>query len=85
MRNKHINRINIQAGGFPAFLVFLIFLLLKLTGVIDWSWFFITMPLWIGLAIVAFVFLSYVCAVYIRLAFKQIFGKSTLTKPTKRK
>lgn len=28
--------------------MFLLFLVLKLTGVIDWSWWFVTMPLWIG-------------------------------------
>lgn len=29
-------------------LLFLIFLVLKLTGVIDWSWWWVTAPLWIG-------------------------------------
>jgi xanthine/uracil permease len=32
-------------------LVFLVFLVLKLTNVIDWSWWWVTCPLWIGLAI----------------------------------
>lgn len=32
--------------GMPAIL-FLIFLVLKLTGHIDWSWWWITSPLWI--------------------------------------
>ncbi len=31
--------------------VFLLFLGLKLFGVIDWSWWWVTSPLWIGLAI----------------------------------
>ncbi|WP_205191556.1 hypothetical protein [Burkholderia sp. LMG 13014] len=31
--------------------LFLIFLTLKLTGVIDWSWWWITAPLWAGIAI----------------------------------
>jgi len=30
-----------------SFLLFLIFLVLKLTHTIDWSWWCITMPLWI--------------------------------------
>lgn len=34
------------------FLLFLIFLALKLTGTIHWSWWWVTAPLWIGLAIV---------------------------------
>ena len=32
-------------------LLFLLFLALKLTGVIDWSWWWITAPLWIPTAI----------------------------------
>jgi hypothetical protein len=31
--------------------LFLIFLVLKLTGHIGWSWWWVTCPLWIGLAI----------------------------------
>jgi hypothetical protein len=39
--------------GFGA-LLFLLFLALKLTGHIDWSWWWVTAPLWIpnGLAVV---------------------------------
>lgn len=29
------------------FLLFLVFLVLKLTGYIDWSWWWVTAPLWI--------------------------------------
>lgn len=36
----------------PMFLLFLLFLGLKLTGYIDWSWWWITAPLWVPLAIV---------------------------------
>jgi hypothetical protein len=32
--------------------LFLIFLILKLTGNIDWSWWWVTSPLWIPLALV---------------------------------
>lgn len=32
--------------------LFLVFLVLKLTGVIDWSWWWITAPLWLPIAIV---------------------------------
>lgn len=43
-----------------AFTVFIVFLILKLTNVIDWSWWWVTAPLWIGLALalVAAVFLA---------------------------
>ena len=31
--------------------LFLVFLVLKLTGTIDWSWWWITSPIWIPLAL----------------------------------
>lgn len=37
--------------------LFLIFLILKLTGQIDWSWWWVTAPIWIPLGIVAIVLL----------------------------
>lgn len=43
----------------PGLLVFLIFLILKLTGVIAWSWLWVTSPLWIGAAIaIPFLFVA---------------------------
>jgi len=43
-----------------SFILFIIFLILKLTGVINWSWWWVTSPLWIGVAIavVIWVFLG---------------------------
>ena len=38
-------------GQFLLIGVFLIFMTLKLCGVIDWSWWWITAPLWIPLAL----------------------------------
>ncbi len=32
-------------------LLFVIFLVLKLVGVIAWSWWLVTLPLWIGLVL----------------------------------
>lgn len=38
-----------SGGGIGLFgATFLIFLVLKLIGVIDWSWWWVTSPLWIG-------------------------------------
>lgn len=43
--------------GLPTIL-FIVFLVLKLTGVIAWSWLWVTSPLWIGAALfVLFIFL----------------------------
>ena len=33
--------------------LFIVFLVLKLTGPIDWSWWWVTSPLWIPLAVAA--------------------------------
>ena len=38
-------------------LLFLVFLVLKLTKVIDWSWWWVTAPLWIPFSIVFICFL----------------------------
>ena len=40
-------------GGIGFFgVLFIVFLVLKLVGIIDWSWWWIAAPLWIPLAIV---------------------------------
>jgi len=45
-----------NVGTSPTFLLFLVFLVLKLTAVIDWSWWWITAPMWISIALMAFFF-----------------------------
>jgi len=37
-------------------IIFLVFFVLKVTGYLDWSWFFVTLPLWlsVGLDVLAF-------------------------------
>jgi hypothetical protein len=49
------NQSNSSNGlGFGTIL-FLVFLVLKLTNYIDWSWWWVTAPLWIPIAIVGIV------------------------------
>ena len=49
------NKSNSSNGlGFGTVL-FLVFLVLKLTNYIDWSWWWVTAPLWIPIAIVGIV------------------------------
>jgi len=36
-------------------IVFIVFLILKLTDNIDWSWIWVTSPLWIPILLVAFI------------------------------
>ena len=43
---------NTSSGLGLGTVLFIVFLILKLTGNIDWSWWFVTMPLWLPLAIV---------------------------------
>lgn len=45
--------------------IFLVFLILKLTHVIDWSWWWITAPLWIpvSLSIIILVIIGIIAAV----------------------
>lgn len=45
-----------SSGGVGFFgLMFLIFMTLKLTEVIDWSWWWVTAPLWGGFAFIFFI------------------------------
>jgi hypothetical protein len=44
---------NMKEGGIGLdIILFVVFLILKLTGNIDWSWWWVTSPLWIPIAIV---------------------------------
>ena len=47
------NEMEYQNNGYGLFvIIFVIFLVLKLTNQIDWSWWWVTSPLWIPLVIV---------------------------------
>ncbi len=48
---------NTSGGVGLSTVLFLIFLVLKLTGVIAWSWWWVTAPLWIPWAIVGVIIL----------------------------
>lgn len=53
-----------SSGGIGIFgATFIVFLVLKLTGVIDWSWWWVTAPLWGPIAVVAAVLAVVVVAV----------------------
>ena len=51
--------VSVQVGPSFAGSLFLVFLVLKLIGIIDWSWWWVTAPLWGGLA----VFLAFLVAI----------------------
>ena len=47
----------IGCGGFPAALLTVAFVVLKLCNVIEWSWWWVISPLWIyaGLSVIVFI------------------------------
>ena len=49
---KTDDSVNVQVGGGWVIPVFLVFLILKLTNTVDWSWWIVTLPLWLGPAFV---------------------------------
>ena len=44
--------------------LFIVFLVLKLTDVIDWSWWWVTAPLWIPCSIVIVLFIIIMLSIY---------------------
>lgn len=50
---------------FPSTL-FIVFLVLKLTNTINWSWWWVTSPLWIPFALVLFIVIIVIIATFIR-------------------
>ena len=71
-----MSRSSSSGGGVGiGMILFIVFLILKLTGNIDWSWWWVTSPLWIPpVAIV--LFLIAIGVVYLLyLIVKAIFGK----------
>jgi hypothetical protein len=40
-----------NSGISISMIVFIVFLILKLTNTIDWSWWWVTCPLWIGVVL----------------------------------
>ena len=64
------NQSNSSNGlGFGTIL-FLVFLVLKLTNYIDWSWWWVTAPLWIPIAIVGIVGIVGIIALIIAVLLK---------------
>jgi hypothetical protein len=64
--------------------LFIVFLVLKLTNNIDWSWWWVTSPLWIplalGLAIVGLVFLGIIVALIFGASVEDIKSKIKIKK-----
>lgn len=61
-----------QEGAGLLWVLFIVFLILKLCKVIDWSWWWVTCPLWISLALYLAVFAVVFLSVFIFLTIKRI-------------
>lgn len=53
----------------------IVFVVLKLTGFIDWSWWYVTMPFWGGLAVVLSGMVLYFVGGFIYYGIKALRGK----------
>ena len=53
MSESNKNKLTISLGNLSlSTILFIVFLVLKLTGYITWSWWWVTAPLWVGPAVV---------------------------------
>lgn len=65
-----------SSGGVGfAGLLFIVFLVLKLAHVIGWSWWWVTAPLWGGLALVVAFFALASLALVVVTLFDKVFGR----------
>lgn len=64
---------NNNSGGIGVLGVLgIVFVVLKLVGVIDWSWWYVTMPFWGSFAFIAVVFIFYICWTYTLELFRKL-------------
>lgn len=67
---KKFKKFKLDGGG-GSLLIFLIFLIFKLTGVINWSWWLVTSPLWIAPVVVILIILG----IFATLGIRYLMGK----------
>jgi len=67
-------QVNVRGIGFGSIL-FIVFLVLKLCSVIDWSWWWVTAPLWIPVALFLGFFALVAVIGFIVIFVGAIFGK----------
>jgi len=73
---------NVSCNVGPFFAVFLVFLVLKLTNAIAWSWWWVTAPLWIpfGLALVGVIILSIIAFILAATGKSDLIKNSSILK-----
>jgi hypothetical protein len=55
----------IKTGFKGTTIIFFIFLALKLSNIIDWSWWWVTCPLWLGWAMIGAFFLIFLLIIFL--------------------
>jgi hypothetical protein len=78
MKNDSENNTILKYNASFTETLFIIFLILKLTNTVDWSWWYVTMPLWINLVLVP-VFILTVVGVSIPIALVIEIGKAAVS------
>lgn len=55
------------------FSLFIVFFILKLSNIIDWSWWFVTMPLWLPIALTVILAILIAILIVLTVVFELIF------------
>lgn len=64
MNNNKTNETTVNGGiGFTGLLT-IVFIVLKLCGVISWSWFWVLSPLWISAAVIIVLLIVFIITAY---------------------
>jgi len=71
-----INRRDAERSSSSLFLLFLVFLVLKLTGVIAWSWVWVTAPLWGPAGLMIGFLFGTALIIWVTLLVKKLFRRS---------
>ena len=75
MSNYQNNKTTSSGVGFPI-VVTVVFVILKLVGVINWSWWWVLAPTWISLGLgLALILITVLCTAIVRLIDKRKRGK----------
>lgn len=59
------NRTVVKGGASFTELLTLVFIVLKLTGVISWSWWWVLSPIWIGFGLAAVILIVFIIYIFV--------------------
>ena len=74
MSESNKNKLTISIGNLSlSTVLFIVFLVLKLTGYISWSWWWVTAPLWAWPVVIFGIFVIALCLVLIGLILYELY------------